>query len=92
VLDDFEGRLEHSWRSTERRPTESALIVDLFNGQHNDPVRSVAFNIAEGWSPRVSCRKSPIRSPNTARATASMSRASTVGSLHSTIAAAPFKR
>jgi hypothetical protein len=30
------------------------VITDLIGGQHNRPVRVVAFNTAEGWSADVS--------------------------------------
>jgi hypothetical protein len=51
VLDNFGGRLGRSWRETDQAKTSlSALMVDLVDGQYNDPVRVVAFNTAEGWS------------------------------------------
>ncbi len=49
VLDDF-GRLGRAWRETDEagasRPT---LVRNLLEGQYENPVRIVAFNIAEGW-------------------------------------------
>jgi hypothetical protein len=50
VLDSFGGRMGRSWRETDDDQTNlAALIIDLVDGQYNDPVRVVAFNIAEGW-------------------------------------------
>jgi hypothetical protein len=55
VLDDFGNRMGRSWRETdEARADRASLIVDLIDGQYNDPVRVVAFNTAEGWSRDVS--------------------------------------
>ncbi|HJY92765.1 MAG TPA: hypothetical protein VJ255_20935 [Candidatus Acidoferrum sp.] len=49
VLDDF-GRLGRAWRETDEagasRPT---LVRNLLEGQYENPVRIVAFNVAEGW-------------------------------------------
>ena len=51
VLDSFGGRMGRSWRETdEGRTCLAALMVDFLDGQYNDPVRVVAFNIAEGWA------------------------------------------
>jgi len=48
VLDDF-GRLGRAWRETDEagasRPT---LVRNLLEGQYENPVRIVAFNV-EGW-------------------------------------------
>jgi hypothetical protein len=50
VLDNFGGRLGRSWRETDEGHTDlAALIVDFLDGQYNDPVRVVAFNLADGW-------------------------------------------
>ena len=50
VLDNFGGRMGRSWRETEEEKTNlSALIVDFLDGQYNDPVRIISFNLAEGW-------------------------------------------
>ena len=50
VLDNFGGRLGRSWRETDEGQTNlHALMVDLLDGQYNDPVRVVAFNLADGW-------------------------------------------
>ena len=46
-----EVRAGRSWRETdEARTTREAVMVDLLDGQYNDPVRVVAFNTAEGWA------------------------------------------
>jgi hypothetical protein len=51
VLDNFGGRMGRSWRETEDGQTDLAsLMIDLVDGQYNDPVRVVAFNMAEGWA------------------------------------------
>jgi hypothetical protein len=51
VLDNFGGRLGRSWRETDEGHTSlAALMVDFLDGQYNDPVRVLAFNIAEGWA------------------------------------------
>jgi hypothetical protein len=43
VLDNFGGRLGRSWRETDEGKTDlAALMVDLVDGQYNDPVRVVA--------------------------------------------------
>jgi hypothetical protein len=50
VLDDF-GRLGRAWRETDEAGTSRAtLVLNLLDGQYEDPVRIVAFNTAEGWS------------------------------------------
>jgi hypothetical protein len=50
VLDDF-GHTGRAWRETDEADIERAgLIQHLFEGQHTNPVRVVAFNTAEGWS------------------------------------------
>ena len=49
VLDDF-GRLGRAWRETDETGTNRATLVrNLLDGQYENPVRIVAFNIAEGW-------------------------------------------
>jgi hypothetical protein len=49
VLDDF-GGLGRSWRETDKNATDrQTLIRDLVEGEFSNPVRIVAFNIAEGW-------------------------------------------
>jgi hypothetical protein len=50
VLDDF-GRLGRAWRETdEAGANRTTLVLNLFDGQYEDPVRIVAFNTTEGWS------------------------------------------
>ena len=50
VLDDF-GRLGRAWRETnEAGANRTTLVLNLLDGQYEDPVRIVAFNTAEGWS------------------------------------------
>ena len=54
VLDDF-GPLGRAWRETDEEYTDrETLITDLLTGQYRNPVRLVAFNMAEGWSRDVS--------------------------------------
>ena len=54
VLDDF-GHLGSSWRETDESGTDrETLIRDLIEDQYKNPVRIVAFNIAEGWCRDVS--------------------------------------
>ena len=50
VLDDF-GRLGRAWRETdEAGANRTTLVLNLLDGQYEDPVRIVAFNTAQGWS------------------------------------------
>jgi hypothetical protein len=50
VLDDF-GRLGRAWRETdEAGANRTTLVLNLLDGQYEDPVRIVAFNTTEGWS------------------------------------------
>jgi hypothetical protein len=50
VLDDFGGRIGRSWRETDEDATDrETLILNLLSGEYKNPVRIVAFNIAEGW-------------------------------------------
>lgn len=54
ILDDF-GRLGRAWPETdESRTDRETVIQDLFDGQYFDPVRVVAFNVAEAWCRDVS--------------------------------------
>jgi hypothetical protein len=54
VLDDF-GHLGLSWRETDVKDTDlEAVITDLLEGQYNNPVRVVGFNVTEGWARDVS--------------------------------------
>jgi hypothetical protein len=49
VLDDF-GSLGRAWRETDEAGTNRTwMIRNLLEGQYENPVRIVAFNIAEGW-------------------------------------------
>jgi hypothetical protein len=49
VLENF-GRLGCVWRETDTESAErETLIRHLIRGEYNNPVRIVAFNIAEGW-------------------------------------------
>jgi hypothetical protein len=49
VLEDF-GQLGRAWRETDENGTDrQTLIRDLVEGEFSNPVRIVAFNIAEGW-------------------------------------------
>jgi len=50
VVDDF-GRLGTAYRETDvMRVDLESVISDLMTGRYNDPVRIVAFNIAECWA------------------------------------------
>ena len=50
VLDDF-GHLGRAWRETdEAGANRTTLVLNLLDGQYEDPVRIVAFNTAQGWS------------------------------------------
>jgi len=50
VLDDF-GRLGRAWRETDEAGADRAtLVLNLLDGQYEEPVRIVAFNTAQGWS------------------------------------------
>jgi hypothetical protein len=54
VLDDF-GRTGRVYRETDVERTDlEAVIMDLLEGQYNNPVRVVGFNTAEKWSQDVS--------------------------------------
>jgi len=49
VLDDF-GSLGRVWRETDEAGSNRVwMIRNLLEGQYENPVRIVAFNIAEGW-------------------------------------------
>jgi hypothetical protein len=49
VLEDF-GILGRAWCETDEAGTGRATLVrNLLEGQYENPVRIVAFNIAEGW-------------------------------------------
>jgi hypothetical protein len=54
VVDDF-GRNGRSYRETDVETADlETVIVDLLDGQYENPIRFVAFNTAEGWSQDVS--------------------------------------
>jgi hypothetical protein len=54
VKDDL-GRLGAVWREANAEATDlETVIQDLLTGQYHDPVRIIAFNIAERWSQDVS--------------------------------------
>jgi hypothetical protein len=54
VLDDF-GPMGCAWRETNARDAVlGAVIQDLLEGQNRNPVRVIAFNVAEGWVRDVS--------------------------------------
>ena len=49
VLEDFSSGA--AWRETDEDRTDyPTLISDLLTGQHDHPLRVVAFNPLEGWS------------------------------------------
>jgi hypothetical protein len=55
VLEDF-GILGRAWCETDEAGSNRATLVrNLLDGQYENPVRIVAFNIAEGW-----CRDATI--------------------------------
>ncbi len=54
VLDDF-GRRGRAYRETNvERADLEAVIMDMLEGQYQNPVRVVGFNAAEKWSEDVS--------------------------------------
>jgi hypothetical protein len=54
VVDDF-GRNGQVFREADVETTDlETVIVDLLDGQYQNPVKVVAFNTAEGWSQDVS--------------------------------------
>jgi hypothetical protein len=58
VMDDF-GRNGRAYRETDVERTDlEAVIMDMFEGQYQNPVRVVGFNTAEGWSHRQISSKS----------------------------------
>ena len=47
--------LGRAWRETDVAHTDlETVITDLLDGQYNNPVRIIAFNVAEGWARDVS--------------------------------------
>jgi hypothetical protein len=54
VVDDF-GRNGRAYREADVETVDlETVIIDLLDGQYNNPIRVVAFNTAEGWSQDVS--------------------------------------
>jgi hypothetical protein len=54
VVDDF-GRNGRCFREADVEQADlETVIINLLSGEYNDPVRVVAFNIAEKWSQDVS--------------------------------------
>jgi hypothetical protein len=54
VVDDF-GSNGRAWRETDVDATDlETVILDMLEGQYKNPVRVVAFNVAEKWSQDVS--------------------------------------
>jgi hypothetical protein len=54
VLDDF-GRNGGAYRETDPEQADlEAVIMDMLEGQYQNPVRVVGFNTAEHWSEDVS--------------------------------------
>jgi hypothetical protein len=54
VVDDF-GRNGRAYRETDVDRTDlEAVIMDMLEGQYQNPVRVVGFNTAEKWSQDVS--------------------------------------
>jgi hypothetical protein len=54
VMDNF-GQLGRCWRETDIEATNlETAIIDLLDGQYNNPVRVIGFNTAEKWSQDVS--------------------------------------
>src|SRR5438270_6249439 len=55
VLDDFGSGLGRAWRETDVEHTDlETVVTDLLDGQYNNPVRIIAFNVAEGLARDVS--------------------------------------
>jgi hypothetical protein len=54
VVDDF-GRTGRVYREADVETADlETVIVDLLDGQYQNPIRVVAFNTTEGWSQDVS--------------------------------------
>jgi hypothetical protein len=54
VLDDF-GRKGGAYRETDAERSDlKAVIMDMLEGQFQNPVRVIGFNTAEKWSQDVS--------------------------------------
>ena len=49
VVDDF-GSFGQSWRETNVGDTEWEMVIsDLLEGQYNNPLLVVGFNVGKGW-------------------------------------------
>jgi hypothetical protein len=54
VVDDF-GRNGRVYREADVETADlETVIIDLLDGQYQNPIKVVAFNTAEGWSQDVS--------------------------------------
>jgi hypothetical protein len=54
VVDDF-GRYGRAYRETDVEKADlETVIIDLLDGQYNNPIRIIGFNTAEGRSQDVS--------------------------------------
>ena len=49
VLNDF-GEMRAFLETDEAEADEWTIVSNILNGEYSNPVRVVAFNIAEGWS------------------------------------------
>jgi hypothetical protein len=51
MAEDDLGRLGHIWPEANSETADFETVVsDLLTGQYSNPLRVVAFNVAEGWS------------------------------------------
>jgi hypothetical protein len=50
MVDDDLGRHGRIWPEANSETTDFELSADLLTGQWSNPLRVVAFNVAEGWS------------------------------------------
>jgi hypothetical protein len=51
MVEDDLGRLGRIWPEADSDATDCETVVgDLLGGQYTNPVRVIAFNVAEGWS------------------------------------------
>jgi hypothetical protein len=45
------GHWGHVWPEADSTATDlETMLTDMLAGQHNNPIRVVAFNVGEGWS------------------------------------------
>ena len=55
LVEDDLGRLGRAWREADAEATDlETVITDLLSGQYSNPVRIIAFNVAEDWARDVS--------------------------------------